>query len=99
MLKIKELLSDPSSWTQHVIARDCKRERVAVNDSSATCFCLYGALRRCYGSTINPLSNKEEYDIWNRLQQMVPDRDPIGWNDAPERTHAEVLELVTRLDI
>ena len=94
MLKIKELLSDPSKWTQGVIARDSNGLHVGVHSSSATCFCLYGAMRRCYGSDF-----KTEYNVFNRLQQMVPDHDPIGWNDAPERTHAEVLELVTRMDI
>lgn len=94
MLKIKELISEPSKWTQHVIAKDSKGERVTAHDQSATCFCLYGALRRCYSS-----NTRLETEIWSRLVNIAPNRDPIGWNDAPERTHSEVLELVTRLDI
>lgn len=94
MPKIKELLSEPSSWTQHVIARDSNGERVAAFDKSATCFCLYGAVRRCYSS-----DSRLETEVWSKLMNMIDNRDPIGWNDAPERTHAEVLELVTRLDI
>jgi hypothetical protein len=91
-MKAYELLSDPSKWTKGVIARNSNGERVAGYDPSATCFCLYGAIKRCY-----PGYAAEE--TFSRIQECVPDRDAIGWNDAPERTYDEVITLLKELDI
>jgi hypothetical protein len=89
-MKVKELLSDPSKWTQGANARDSRGIRVPSADPEATCFCIVGALLKCYGTT----STSKYLKIAAKIQH----NDVVSWNDAPERTHAEVLELVTRLD-
>ena len=92
-MKMKELLSDPSKWTQRVNARNSNGIPTLSFASNAVCFCLYGAMCRCY-------PNEEERSrVQRELHSNVPLRNVAAWNDAPERTHAEVLELVTRLDI
>jgi len=49
-MKVKELLSDESKWTRNAYARNRYGESVLPSDPEATCFCLSGAIDKCYGS-------------------------------------------------
>ena len=102
-MKAYELLSDESKWTKDTYARDKDGEPVFPStDSSAVCFCAQGALCRVYGWL-----EIEELPKFKALREAVismgfgdPGINPITeWNDAPERTFAEVRDLLIKLDI
>ena len=107
-MKVKDLLTDPSKWTQCKMARDAKG--IALVDQEleyGVSFCLLGAVRRCYIR-----GTKEYNDILRRicnkikLDYSVPEwgmdlvSGPITcWNDKDGRTFEEVRALVDELDI
>lgn len=90
-MKIKELLREPKNWTQGEAARDADGHRVTANSPSAVCFCIIGAASKCYGFG-------NHYKIVDDLFWELGMR-PSAWNDNRDRTHAEVLALVEKLDI
>jgi len=93
-MKMFELLEKPVSWTQGTPARDQIGCPVSCIAKDAVCWCLIGAAYLAYAETDRPL-----YDaILLRIRETCG--EAIGkWNDAPERTHAEVLSLCRALDI
>jgi hypothetical protein len=90
-MKMKELLADPTKWTKGANAKDNTGMMVVPSSPNATCFCLLGAAIRCYPQ------NSET--IFIKLINKVPNKKVVAWNDHPDRTHTEVLALVTELDI
>lgn len=92
-LKIRELLSDESKWTQGHLALRADGLDTAVEVDDAIRFCLYGAVERCYG----PFGVLRSHEIYGRIIDDLR-TDPVRWNDAPDRTFADVRALVERLD-
>lgn len=88
-MKIRELLTDESKWTQGTLAEDAKGNRVSVLSPNASSFCLVGAVVRCYDKTT---------DVVDRIAREVND-EVTNWNDADGRTFEEVKALVEWLDI
>jgi len=97
-MKVRDLLSSPEKWTQGVIARDATGFGCDATDDDAVCWCLTGALVKCYG----PM---KAFSMVGLFYPRIPANggshsDDIGiWNDAPERTYPEVKALVDELDI
>ena len=94
---IKELLSSPESWTQNTLARDQNGKSKHHDDLSATSWCLMGAILHVYQhadlvtyervadmclSKIGPLSLGE----WPKCI--------VRWNDSPERSYKDIVELL-----
>lgn len=90
-MTLVELFSQKGTWTQGAEARNINGERVSSNSTTAVCFCLLGAVNRCY-------QNKEDYHRVNaRLRTKL--RTIIGWNDHPGRTQHDVYLLCRELKI
>ena len=95
-MKVKELLSDESKWTQGVSARTESGIPTSYHGQETAKWCLLGALAKCYGV------NTDDWDsIRARIRiRLSPDGlFPVDWNDAPNRTFSEVKALVEELDI
>lgn len=88
---LQELFVVPSRWTQHTSARDARGNRTSLNNPHASCFCLYGGLTLLYG--IGEKAKAVEYLI------EAEHRDFVGYNDAHDTTHSDILKLVTDLNI
>ncbi len=92
-MKMHELLATPNDWTQKAYARDINGQKLTdERDPKAVCFCLVGALNKCYpreqrGAVIRAIAKEGSFS------------ESFTWNDAPERTHAEVLALLKKLDV
>lgn len=96
-MKVRELFSDPSKWTQGASGRDSTGSFVLDKDlDKAVCWCLYGAIARCYGIEGD---NAEYYKIRSRVLSHLHTDTLSEWNDATGRTFEEVKELVDSLDI
>jgi hypothetical protein len=92
--RVYALIEKPEAWTQGAYARDAAGELIPREESgdafaddefaplrdAAACFCLYGAGIRC---------GLQIYEFGNALGI-----DVVGFNDAPNRTHSEVLALL-----
>jgi len=96
-MKAYELLAPEGAWTQRAQARDERGCEVPFSSPFAVSYCLLGALYKCYPST-----RQVRDSLYDRLKN-TPGFDWTkgfpGWNDAPDRTQAEVVALLKELDI
>jgi hypothetical protein len=86
---VAELLAIPERWTIKAPARDLRGLAVLPRDENAVCFCLLGAICKIYSD-----ETKIEEKTRGYLRTAI-----CTWNEAPGRTHSEVLELVKKLGI
>lgn len=91
-MKIRELYSDKSKWTQHHSARDKDGTPTRCN-LDAFSFCLYGALEVCYPELSAYILAE------NKIKAKLESPFIAVWNDADNRTFEEVKALVAELDI
>jgi len=92
-MTVAELLSDESKWTNGMFARDARGRSMNPRDAEASCWCLIGAVLRCYGTNVNRCIAS-----LNRLKESIgPDVE--AWNDAPERTFADVRRVIEEAGI
>lgn len=91
-MKIKELFIKKSTWTQHAPARKKNGNVVNSTSSEAIGWCLFGAINKCYDDKPDMYTEVRE-----KLEQSI--KNIVRWNDAPDRTFAEVKALVRKLDI
>jgi hypothetical protein len=87
LLRMRELLATPDRWTQGVLAKDANGAPVSCDSDRASCWCFVGA---SFGAKIAPL------EVAYLAEAMSPYAHWATWNDAPERTHADVLDLIDR---
>ena len=91
----KELLKDPKNWTQGKSARDVNSVPCEPSSPQATCWCLTGAAYKVSASLFNKSNFSENWlEALHLLQQVVPGGWIGPWNDAKDRTHAEVLNMI-----
>ena len=87
---MRELLAEPSRWTQGAFARDKEGSDQAVAHPEATCFCLVGAAR-----IVTHLDDDVTNTVVAHLAAITRQRGcscVALYNDAS--THAEVLDLL-----
>lgn len=89
-MKVHELLDSPERWTQGWLAKDKEGRHVSVHADNATCFCLVGAVGKCYSG----LRYLNVIEVLEKEIGMI-----ARWNDARGRTFDQVKALVERLDI
>ena len=90
---VREKLSKPEAWTRGEMARDIDGEEIWPWRVEAVAWSLGGAIRWALNWV-----NVEDRPTTTALAQalgFVDLRAADDWNDAPERTHADILE---RLD-
>lgn len=90
-MKPSELIADPAKWTKGAEARNKAGHGVSATSESAVAWCADGALVYClptpfgYSSALQKVTSR----ILREGRYQIND-----WNDAPERTHAEVIEAL-----
>jgi hypothetical protein len=100
-VKVKELLTQ-KTWikgSMAALARPKKASYVHPKSPNATCWCLEGALHRCYDT------KHERY--WARvavirvISELYPNRsmDIILFNDAPETKWKDVQRVIMHADV
>ncbi len=100
----RKLISDEKCWTQGAYARECARRcspcscRRCCVLVCRRCFCQGGSrFRKCDIAGITYTNEMSEAAL------LLPGHGLMWvWNDAPERTHAEILqrfdEAIARLE-
>lgn len=104
---VEQLLSEPGRWTQGVTARNSQGIQVGAISRDAVCWCLIGAVTHAYhdGDQMRMLRRMLAAVLAEmrqaRLSSSERDMIPIiaEWNDAPERTHADILRVVRKAGI
>ena len=101
-MKVRELLTDESKWTQGREAIRPDGDVVSftlASDPQAIAWCLTGALDRCYcfgEEWAHAIDAVIRYIGTSKIEKRMAIAE---WNDAPARTFADVKALVDELDI
>jgi len=90
---MRELLAEESRWTREYYGRYRDGEGCTNGyDDGACCWCLMGAAEKVSGE-------RDPGRIERVFIKVLGGRtsgDIFTWNDAPERTHAEILAALDR---
>lgn len=89
-MKISELFSDPKAWTKGALARTAGGTGVGAMESKAVCWCLMGAIGKCYTHT-------ERREILLKIQDRIAPSNISEFNDF--QGYQAVVDLVKELDI
>lgn len=84
----RELLSDPKKWTKGKLAKNELGLEVNTQDEAAVCYCAMGAIDKLAG---NDVVRHSAALSW--LIAALPSGNVVLFNDAPETTHADILDL------
>jgi hypothetical protein len=90
-VKVKDILTDESKWTQGVDARDGYGRRCDPCSSSAVSFCVTGAAMRAYQYSAHA-QNKAIRALLRAIPSEYADLE--SWNDETDRTFDEVRRLI-----
>ena len=95
-MKPSELLSDASKWTKGYYARNEHGGLEPARSPVATCFCIFGALLRCYNGLPGERTQKVAKIILKRFPERVAHEDSTlpGFNDHPDTTYEEVISVL-----
>lgn len=89
--QVRELLAVPERWTRGEFARRADGSPCGSKDPAAQCWCLVGAMCRLDD---DPIRGMEMLDA---IRAATRSDSASVWNDAPGRTHADVLALLDRV--
>lgn len=92
-MKAWQLIQKRSSWIKHYWAKNSIGNTVDPESVRACKWCAQGAIRRVYKSDSEILSAEA------KLLRFLRRRWITNWNDAPERTHAQVIEAMRKADV
>lgn len=96
-------LASPDSWCQYSYAMNAVGKHVTPVSPEATRWCLTGAVESVAQSPFFGEVPKECADALGVLCHCLSRSPPrmrgrafglVGWNDQPDRTHEEVLDLL-----
>ena len=90
-----------AGWTQRELAVTVEGYRVGPECNAATAFCMIGALRRALADLYRRpgsafLADEVAREVRLRLNKAIDMTSLTVWNDAMDRTQAEVLKVVAR---
>lgn len=91
-MKIKELYTDESKWTQTVFARDAEGNPCPFNSDKAVSWCLVAAVIKCYPA-------QESLAIIKKIKDKIGGFYVGLWSDNYRRRFSDIQNLVTELDI
>ncbi len=101
-MKVRDLLTDESKWVRGIYALDERGNGLKSTDPRAVCWCLLGAINKCYGHDL-VAQDMVQHLVLERIQPGISDpsgRTSIsGFNDSRNTTFAEIRKLVEELDI
>src|SRR5262249_42362442 len=98
-MKIHDVLVSPESWMKShgAWALSAGGAWVSWDDPQACKWTFYGAAMKCYPDVYQ--RSKIEKRVLEELAKRGISMQIGEWNDSPGRTHAEVLEVATALDV
>jgi len=89
-MKIYELLNKPKKWTQGTNARNISGDRVDANSKTAICWCINGAMLKCYQNAVD--RRRVDRALRSEIELLT------FWNDTTA-TYEDVIALTKRLDV
>lgn len=103
-MTVCELLSDEECWIQEVsYASDWSS--ISDDPKEADCFCLAGAIDRCYSSTrdrerkYRKVAKVLRSEGWEFTAGISSDAEIARFNDAPTTTFVDIRRVIERAGI
>lgn len=90
---LQALLSGPEKWTQGVMAKDANGITRTARSDEACCWCFYGAMKRLVVEW-----SWEFTHLRGAAERAGITGSLSDWNDAPERTFADIVSLMARME-
>lgn len=91
-----EFFDNPSKWTQKDLAKNAKGVGTHSHSSDAVCFCLYGAVNVVYASNERA---RVLMALMDTLMAITGDDRLAAWNDDPERTFEDIVDLCKKAGV
>jgi hypothetical protein len=93
---VLDLLRDPTHWTQRAYAKDADGNCVTSDDPSAVCWCIYGAINKCY-----PNDEDHKMVLRHKLREILCKEygNPTIAEFNDTGTHANVVALLEQAQI
>jgi hypothetical protein len=91
-MKLQELFSDSSKWTQGCMAKDKNGLTVFPKDCKAVSWCLIGGMNKC-------CPNIQQFTTMVNAAYCLLKRSISDWNDFPDRKFDDIVKLCKDLDI
>jgi hypothetical protein len=88
-----EVLASEANWTKRAFAKDKDGHTCSTYDNGAVQFCLIGAVTRRFMKD-GPHRNYDAYHEAEDAIRKFTNKGVTSWNDAPERTFAEVKQVL-----
>lgn len=93
----KALLAKPENWTKEFSARNSDGQQVSCRSEEARSWCLLGAVDRANTDAgHSDLIYTQSRDFIIDLLKFNSFLKVLTWNDAPGRTHGEVVRLLNK---
>lgn len=104
-MKLKELLDKPEKWTKGVSARDSNGYKAGPLNENAVCWCLTGAIYKCYPEF------SAAFDIYEKILDAAVElrywvftdvwvtATIINLNDREEITFEDIKAIIEHADI
>jgi hypothetical protein len=91
-MKAYELLDNEDKWIQGNFATDINGFSVSPTDDNACCWCVVGALMKCYGE-----GWREKVDLLYNNKLIPSVRSITNWNDSSY--YHVIYEALKKLDL
>jgi hypothetical protein len=87
--KAADLIEPEGAWLQAYSAKNADGEPVSSSDARACKFCIYGAMARICDRDADARQRARDF-----IHPVIGTELISIWNDAPERTQAEVVSAL-----
>lgn len=98
LIKVRELLSDRSHWTQGASARIKKGGKlIPVIHENATCWCLTGAVKKVILENQDTDIHVANYEVLDSIQRCLNSdkfKNVVQFNDSRSTRHPMVLKVL-----
>ena len=89
---VRAQITTPDRWTKGWFARDQYGNECRSQDSTATCWCIMGAI-----TFVTPRDRKKLAIVKDVLSAHLPTWYCLSdFNDRPTTTHADIIALIDR---
>lgn len=92
----RDIISTPDKWTQRSYARAADNYPVAVGMKDACKFCALGAVLKVSERTYAGPDDFAPMAILEGVAHQYHDMSVVGYNDSPNTSHQDIMELYDR---
>jgi len=96
LIAARAKIEAPERWTQGAYAKTAKRNKARCDSPKAVCWCVIGAIAHVADVTPGSVTDQLSGSLNEAIGLGPNSWELVDWNDAPTRTHAEVLAAFDR---